>query len=327
MFTAENNRVIRDTGARYPVFQAPMAWIARAPLVSAVSAAGGIGLLESSSRDAAVLRRELAAVRSVTDRPFGINLAIKFLRGHEELEREVLELVVNSGVRLVTTSAGDPKRYAQRLKAAGILIYHAVPSLEGALKAVDAGVDGLIVEGGESAGIRGAEPVHSLVLLQAIRERVDLPIVAAGGMVDGRGMAAAFALGAEGIAMGTRFVASIESPVHEHYKQAIVTALPNGTLSLPFPPGATSRVLKSDLARSVASGECAPGRAQDIVRDLYMGGRTDLALGSAGESAGLVVHDIKSVQDIIDDTVSGFWRELDRLAVLRGGRPSSMHPQ
>jgi enoyl-[acyl-carrier protein] reductase II len=95
---------------------------------------------------------------------------------------------------------------------------------------------------------------------------------------------------------------------------------------MPFPPGATSRVLKSDFARKVATGECAPGRAQDIVRDLYVGGRTDLALGSAGESAGLV-HDIKSVQDIIDDTVSGFWRELDRLAALRGGRPSSMHPQ
>lgn len=324
MFTSQNNRVIQHTGAQYPVFQAPMAWIARAPLVSAVSAAGGIGLLESSSRDVSALRRELAAVRAVTDRPFGINLAIKFLRSNEGLEREVLEVVFNSGVRLVTTSAGDPHRYAQRLKEAGIVVYHAVPSLDGALKAVDAGVDGLIVEGGESAGIRGAEPVHSLVLLQAIRERVELPIVAAGGIVDGRGMAAAFALGAEGIAMGTRFVASIESPVHENYKQAIVDALPNGTLSMPFPPGATSRVLKTDLARRVAAGECPPGRAQDIVRDLYTGGHIDLALGSAGESAGLI-HDIGSVKDIIEGTIAGFWRELDRLSSLRDERPNSLN--
>jgi enoyl-[acyl-carrier protein] reductase II len=324
MFTSQNNRVIQHTGARYPVFQAPMAWIARAPLVSAVSIAGGIGLLESSSRDVSALRRELAAVRTITDRPFGINLAIKFLRSNEELEREVLEVVVNSGVRFVTTSAGDPRRYAQRLKEAGIVVYHAVPSLDGALKAVDAGVDGLIVEGGESAGIRGAEPVHSLVLLQAIRERVGLPIVAAGGIADGRGMAAAFALGAEGVAMGTRFVASIESPVHANYKQAIVDALPNGTLSMPFPPGATSRVLRTDLARRVAAGECPPGRAQDMVRDLYTGGRIDLALGSAGESAGLI-RDIKSVKDIIEETVSGFWCELDRLSALRDARPDSFN--
>lgn len=297
-----------------------MAWIARAPLVSAAAAAGGFGLLESSSRDVTALRRELAAVQAATDQPFGINLAIKFLRSNEELEREVLALVEASGVRMVTTSAGDPHRYAQRLKRAGILVYHAVPSLEGAIKAVDAGVDGLIVEGGESAGVRGPEPVHSLALLQAIRDRVDLPIVAAGGIVDGRGMAAAFALGAEGVAMGTRFVASIESPVHENYKQAILGALPNGTLSMPFPPGATSRVLKSELARRVAAGECPPGRAQDIVRDLYIGGRLDLALGSAGESAGLI-HSIKPVREIIEDTVSGFWRKLDRLAALRNGKP------
>lgn len=316
MFTSQNNRVIRHTGAAFPILQAPMAWIARSPLVSAVSAAGGLGLLESSSRDPAVLRRELAAVRAVTDRPFGINLAIKFLRSSEEIERDMLAAVLDSGVRFVTTSAGDPGRYVQQLKQADIIVYHAVPSLEGALKAAAAGVDGLIVEGGESAGIRGAEPVHSLVLLQAVRERVDLPIVAAGGIVDGRGMAAAFALGAEGVAMGTRFVSSAESPVHENYKKAIVEASPSGTLALPFPPGATSRVLKSALASQVAEGTGSPGRAQDLIQNLYIDGRVDIALGSAGESAGLV-HAVKPVAQIIEETVAGFWREIDRLAALR----------
>jgi enoyl-[acyl-carrier protein] reductase II len=323
MFTPENNRVVRHTGALYPVLQAPMAWIARAPLVSAVSAAGGIGLLETSSRDSGALKRELASVRDRTGRPFGINLAIKFLRADEELERNVLDIVISSGIRFVTTSAGDPGRYARRLKDAGIVVYHAVPGLAGALKAEDAGVDGLIVEGGESAGIRGPDPVHSLVLLQAVRERVGLPIIAAGGIADGRGMAAAFALGADGIAMGTRFVASIESPVHENYKQAIVNARPEGTLAMPFPPGAVSRVLRTDLAQRVAAGECAPGRSKDLVQNLYIDGRTDLAMGSAGESAALV-HQVKSVADIIDETVSGFWHEVDRLAALRAGhRPGT----
>src|SRR5690606_22155285 len=139
--------------------------------------------------------------RERTDRPFGVNLPVKFLRRNPEAEEKVIDVIAELGVRFVTTSAGDPGRYAARLKAAGLTVYHAVPSVQGALKALDAGVDGLIVEGGESGGIRGLEPVHSFVLLQAVREQVDLPIVAAGGIVDGRGMAAAFALGAEGVAM------------------------------------------------------------------------------------------------------------------------------
>jgi enoyl-[acyl-carrier protein] reductase II len=316
VFSADNNRVLRDTGATYPILQAPMAWIARSQLVSAVSAAGAIGLLESSSRDPAVFREELAKVRASTARPFGVNLAIKFLKGNADTEALILDAVIHGGVRFVTTSAGDPGRYVKRLRDAGIVVYHSVPSLEGALKAVDAGVDGLIVEGGESAGIRGPEPVHSFVLLQAVRERVDLPIVAAGGIVDGRGMAAAFALGAEGVAMGTRFVAATESPVHANYKAAIVEAGPAGTVALPMPPGATSRVLKTELARQLAAGVDLPSRSKDIIQDLYRDGRTDIALGSAGESAGLI-HAIKPAAQIIEETIAGFAQVIERLAALR----------
>ena len=222
----EANRVVRHTGARFPIFQAPMAWIARAQLVAAVSAAGGFGLLETASREPAVLKREFEAARAVTDRPFGVNLAIKFLKSDEAIEREVLDWVTGCGVRFVTTSAGDPRRYIARLKDAGLTVYQTVPSLEGALRAEDCGLDGLIVEGGESGGVRGPEPVHTFVNLQAVRQRTDLPIVAAGGIANGAGMAAAFALGAEAVAMGTRFVASAESPVHDNYKAAIVGSTP-----------------------------------------------------------------------------------------------------
>jgi enoyl-[acyl-carrier protein] reductase II len=315
--TFAGNRVVRDTGARFPVIQAPMSWIARAQLASAVSAAGGFGLLENSSRDLSVTQREFAAIRAATDQPFGLNLPVKFLKTNEADERAILDWVVAQGVRFVTTSAGDPRRYIGPLKAAGIIVYHATPSLEGALKAADAGVDGLIVEGAESAGIRAPDGPHSFVLLQAVRERVSLPIVAAGGIVDGRGMAAAFALGAEGVAMGTRFVASRESPVHAAYKAAIVAAAPNGTLTVGRPPNAISRVLRTPLSERVHAGDPDAKPARDVLGQLYIGGDVENAMGTAGESAGLI-HAVKSVAEIVQDTVDGFWREIDRLAALRG---------
>ncbi len=312
------NRVVAHTGARYPIIQAPMTWVARAQLTAAVSAAGGIGVMETSSVDLDVTRREFEAIRAVTDRPFGVNLAILFLRQNEAMERAILAWIIEHGVRFVTTSAGSPRRHVQQLHDAGVVVYHAVPTLEAALKAADAGVDGLIVEGAESAGIRNQEEVSSFVLLQAVRERVDLPIVAAGGIVDGRGMAAAMALGAEGVAMGTRFVASAESPVHPNYKQAIVAAGTDATFLLPRPPRAKLRTLRTPAALALLEGTAAPGRMDSVIEGLYVGGDVEGTAGTAGQSAALV-HEVRPVKDIIEDTVAGFWREIDRLAALRPG--------
>jgi enoyl-[acyl-carrier protein] reductase II len=212
------NRFLAHTGARFPIVQAPMGWIARSTLASAVSRAGGLGIIETSSGETENCQRE---IRTMVERglPFGVNLPIRFLK-----DDAMLRFVCESGIRFVTTSAGSPAKFIAPLKAAGIVVYHAVPTLDAALKCVDAGVDGLVVEGGEGGGFKNPEEVSTLVLLQAIREKVDVPLIAAGGIVDGRGMAAAFALGAEAIQMGTRFVASAESPVHGNYKQAIVDA-------------------------------------------------------------------------------------------------------
>ena len=311
------NRVVRDTGAKYPIIQAPMSWIARAQLASAVSAAGGLGLLENSSKNLEIIQREVAATRAATDKPYGFNLPVKFMKISEEDETAILDWVISQKPRFVTTSAGDPRRYVGRLKDAGIIVYHATPSLEGSLKAEDAGCDGLVVEGAESAGIRAPDGPHSFVLLQSVRERVSIPIVAAGGIVDGRGMAAAFALGAEGVAMGTRFVASKESPVHIGYKGAIVAASPSGTLTVGRPPNAVSRVLRTPLSEKVHAGESDASPVRNVVQALYIGGDIVNAMGTAGESAGLI-HEVKSCAEIIHDTVEGFWREIDRLAALRG---------
>jgi enoyl-[acyl-carrier protein] reductase II len=174
-------------------------------------------------------------------------------------------------------------------------------------------VDGLIVEGAESAGMRNEEEVHSFVLLQAVREHVSVPIVAAGGIVDGRGMAAAFALGAEGVAMGTRFVSSRESPVHQAYKDAIVAAPLAGTMLLPRPPRANSRTLRTRHALEVKAAGGDHAALGNVIETLYIGGDVDGSAGAAGESSGLI-NEIKPVADIVRDTMSGFWREVERMA-------------
>jgi enoyl-[acyl-carrier protein] reductase II len=311
------NRFLAHTGARYPIIQAPMTWIARAQLASAVSAAGALGMMETSSVDIEVTRREFAAIKAATPNPFGVNLPVMFLRQNEDMERQIIDWLIEHGVRFVTTSAGDPRRHVRRLKDAGVIVYHSVPSLDAALKAEAAGVDGLIVEGSESGGIRNQEEVTSFVLLQAVRERVDLPIVAAGGIVDGRGMAAAMALGAEAVAMGTRFVASAESPVHPNYKNAIVAAGVDGTIMLPRPPRAKMRTLRTPAALDMVEGLETQGRLGSVIDALYIGGDVDNTAGSAGLSSALI-HEVKPVRTIVEDTMAGFWREIDRLAALRG---------
>lgn len=311
------NRFLAHTGARYPIVQAPMTWIARARLASAVSAAGGLGMMETSSVDIEVTRREFAAIMAATDQPFGVNLPVMFLRQNEDMEARIIDWLIENGVRFVTTSAGDPRRHVQRLKDAGVIVYHSVPSLDAALKAEAAGVDGLIVEGSESGGIRNQEEVTSFVLLQAVRERVGLPIVAAGGIVDGRGMAAAMALGADAVAMGTRFVASVESPVHPNYKAAIVAAGVDGTIMLPRPPRAKMRTLRTRAALDMVEGLETQGRLGSVIDALYIGGDVDNTAGSAGLSSALI-HQVEPVATIIAETMAGFWREIDRLAGLRG---------
>src|SRR4030088_2166328 len=192
------NRVLAHTGARYPIVQAPMGWIARSQLASAVSRAGGLGIIETSSGETEACQAEVNKMKAL-NLPFGVNLPIRFLR-----DDAMLKFVCNSGVKFVTTSAGSPAKFIAALKGAGITVYHAVPTVETAMKCVEAGVDGLVVEGAEGGGFKNPEEVSTLVLLQGIRARTDVPMIAAGGICDGRGMAAAFALGAEGIQMGTR---------------------------------------------------------------------------------------------------------------------------
>jgi enoyl-[acyl-carrier protein] reductase II len=303
------NRVLAHTGARYPIIQAPMGWIARSPLASAVSRAGGLGVIETSSVETENCKAEILKMRDM-QLPFGVNLPIRFLK-----DDAMLKFVCESGVKFVTTSAGSPAKFIAPLKGAGIVVYHAVPTLDTALKCVDAGIDGLVVEGSEGGGFKNPEEVSTLVLLQAIREKVDVPLIAAGGICDGRGMAAAFALGAEGIQMGTRFVSALESPVHANYKNAIVNAQATGTYMLNKKSTPCIRALKSNRTQEIyEAGIMAPDALKGILQ-VYFEGDMEAAPALAGQSAGLI-HEVKSAKQIIDDTVAEFFAITQRMAAM-----------
>ena len=304
------NRVLAHTGARYPIVQAPMGWIARSALASAVCNAGGLGIIETSSGETANCQAEILKMRDLTTAPFGVNLPILFLK-----DDAMLRFICDSGVKFVTTSAGSPAKFVAPLKAAGITVYHAVPTLDAALKAVGAGVDGLVVEGAEGGGFKNPEEVSTLVLLQAIRRATDVPLIAAGGIVDGRGMASAFAVGAEAVQMGTRFVSAAESPVHANYKAAIVAAGVTGTVVLNKKSSPCIRALKTNRTAAIAEAGLMPPDTFSRILDLYFGGDMEAAVGLAGQSAGLI-DTVRPVADIIADTVAEFFAETARLGAM-----------
>ncbi|CAN5883547.1 nitronate monooxygenase family protein [soil metagenome] len=307
------NRVLAHTGARYPIVQAPMGWIARTQLASAVSRAGGLGIIETSSGETENCQREITAM-SALGLPFGVNLPIRFLK-----DDAMLRFVCESGVKFVTTSAGSPAKFIRPLKDAGIVVYHAVPTVETALKCVDAGIDGLVVEGAEGGGFKNPEEVSTLVLLQAIRARVEVPLIAAGGICDGRGMAAAFALGAEAIQMGTRFVSCSESPVHANYKNAIVDAGETGTWVLNKKSSPCIRALKSQRTQAIHEAGLMAADTFANLKSVYFDGDMEAAPALAGQTVGLI-DSIKTAREIIDETVSEFFAITARLGALAAAR-------
>jgi enoyl-[acyl-carrier protein] reductase II len=307
------NRVLAHTGAKYPIIQAPMGWIARSQLASAVCEAGGFGIIETSSGETENCRREIARMFELTDAPFGVNLPLLFLEN-----TEIVDFITTCGLKWVSTSAGSPAKLIGPLKEAGIIVYHVVPTVEAAVKAVAAGVDGLIVEGAEGGGFKNPDEVSTLVLLQGVREAVDVPIVAAGGICDGRGMAAAFALGAEGIQMGTRFVSAAESPVHTNYKQAILDAPATGTVMLNKKSTPCVRALKTKRSLAFYEEGLMPRTALKTVQELYFGGDMEASVGLAGQTAGLI-REVKPAAEIIADTVAGFREICGRMGGLADG--------
>jgi enoyl-[acyl-carrier protein] reductase II len=223
--------------------------------------------------------------------------------------------VASQGVRFVTTSAGDPTRYTASLHDAGITVFHVVPSLRAAKKAVDAGVDGLVVEGGEGAGFKSTRPVSTMVLLPQVCAAVDVPVIAAGGLVDGVSMAAAFALGAEGVQLGTRMLSAVESPVHDAYKQLVVGADATDTVMLSTHRSPAYRVMRTPLSESLEQEpDVVMGATVGIegILDLYFNGNLDAGFAFGGQVAGRI-EDVRPVADIVQGTVAEFYESIRAL--------------
>jgi enoyl-[acyl-carrier protein] reductase II len=303
-----DNRVTRDLGVEIPIVQAPMGWIARSQLASAVSRAGALGIIETSSGELDAVRREIQTMKRDVGLPFGVNIAQAFVR-----DPGIVDFVAGEGVRFVTTSAGSPTQYTKALKERGLTVYHVVPTLRAAQKAVDAGVDGLIVEGGEGGGFKNPSPVSTFVLLPLIRAKVDVPIIAAGGICDGISMAAAFALGAEGVQMGTRMVSALESPVHDNWKNAVVAAAETDTLFVRSEKGPALRVLRTQRTERLFAGDgnAMQGLAGGI-QELYFGGKMEAGLAMCGQVAGRI-ESVRPVAEIIADTVREYAETVTRL--------------
>ena len=306
---AISTRVSDLLGVRYPIVQAPMGYIARAQLASAVSNAGGLGIIETSSGQLDQVREEIRKMRSLTDEPFGVNIAQLFVRDPVE----IVGFVADQGVRFVTTSAGDPSVLTERLHDAGITVFHVVPHLRGALKAIAAGVDGLVVEGGEGGGFKQSRDVATMVLLPLICGAVDVPVIAAGGIVDGRSMAAAFVLGAEGVQMGTRMVSAAESPVHTNWKELIVRSAETDSVMLNRWGKPAFRVLATPYSEARERDERVSFPALDQLLKLYFGGDLDAAFAFGGQVAGRI-DSIEPVATIIDRTVAEFRAVMAEMA-------------
>lgn len=302
-----NNRITQLLGIETPIVQAPMGWIARSQLASAVSNAGGLGIIETSSGELDAIREEILKMRTLTDKPFGVNVAQAFVR-----DPDIVNFIIDQGVKFVTTSAGNPQRYTEQLKSAGLTVFHVVPSLSAAVKAVECGVDGLIVEGGEGGGFKNPQEVASMVLLPLVRSKVDVPIIAAGGFLDGSTMAAAFALGAEAVQMGTRMVSATESPVHDNWKNAIVNAAETDTVFLNRAHSPALRAIRTEKTSQLEfSSDNVMGEFGKAT-DLYFGGDMEASIALTGQVAGRI-DSVRPVAEVIAEVRQEFFTVMNAM--------------
>ncbi len=291
-------------GIQYPVFQGGMAWVADASLAAAVSNAGGLGLISSINGGVEAVRNEIRKCRELTDKPFGVNIMLQAPDA-----AEIAHLVVEEGVKILTTGAGSPVQYMQMWKEAGIKVIPVVASVALALKMQAAGADAIVAEGAESGGHVGE--LHTMPLIPQIADAVDIPVIAAGGICDGRGAAAAFMLGADAIQVGTRFLAAEECTVHQEYKDKILNATDISTIVTGKSSGHPVRSLKTPFSRTFAKMENDPSVSQEEILVFGSGAlRKAVKEGDrngsymAGECAGMVKR-IEPAMAIVEDLILG----------------------
>ncbi len=299
----ENNRICELLGVEYPVIQGGMAWVATAELAAAVSNAGGIGLIAAGNAPADYVREQIQKARTLTQKPFGVNVMLM-----SPYAQEVMTMLVEEKVAVVTTGAGNPGQYIPALKEAGTVVIPVIPSVALAQRMEKAGADAVVAEGCEAGGHIGE--LTTMALIPMVADAVEIPVIAAGGIADSRGVAAAFALGAEGVQVGTRFICSEECVVHQNYKEAVVAAKDRDAVVTGRFTGHPVRTLKNKLTKTMDKIE----KEGDLEAFEKMGAGAlkaavvdgDVQMGSvmAGQSAGLI-HDIKPCKEIVKALFDG----------------------
>jgi nitronate monooxygenase len=301
-------RVTGMLGIRYPIIQGGMMWVGTAELSSAVSNAGGLGILTALTQPTPeALAKEIERCRGMTDAPFGVNLTILPTIKPPPYEA-YLDAIFDSGVRILETAGNNPTTFIDKAKARGVTLIHKCVAVRHALSAQRNGVDIISIDGFECAGYPGEDDVPGLVLIPLAVQALDVPVIASGGIGDGRGMAAALALGAEGVNMGTRFCATQEAPIHDNIKQALVNASERDTRLILRSLHNTVRVLRNAVSDAVVAAENRPGGCQfEDIRPLVSGARGAAALASgdveggiitAGQVAGLI-HDVPTCAELV----------------------------
>jgi len=301
------NKITKLFNIKYPIVQGGMIWNSGYKLASAVSNAGGLGLIGAGSMYPEVLREHIQKCKKATDKPFGVNVPILY----PNIE-EIINIIVEEGVKIVFTSAGNPKTWTSFLKEKGIIVVHVVSSSKFALKAQEAGVDAVVAEGFEAGGHNGREETTTLTLIPMVKEQISIPLIAAGGIASGRGMLAAMVLGADGVQVGSRFAASVESSAHQNFKNTIIN-VKEGDTQVTLKELAPVRLIKNKFYEDLQElYKTAPtpdelktllGRAR-AKKGMFEG---DLIEGELeiGQIAGLI-HEIKPVSEIIAEMVSEF---------------------
>lgn len=302
---------------RYPIIQAGMIWCSGWELASAVSNAGGLGLIGSGSMYPDVLRHHIRKCKAATDKPFGINLPLIYPQVEDHIQ-----VILEEGVKIVFTSAGNPAKYTKFFKDHGLTVVHVVANTKFARKCEDAGVDAIVAEGFEAGGHNGIEETTTMTLIPMVREVTKLPLIAAGGIGSGKAMVAAFALGAEGVQIGSRFVASMESSAHPLFKQKVLEAK-DGDTGLVLKKVIPVRLIKTKFYEQVKEAENRGASREELIELLGHGrakrgmfeGNIDEGELEIGQVAG-IIHELKPAAEILAEIVDEFNLTIRRLGDL-----------
>ena len=311
------NRIKELFGIKYPIIQGGMIWCSGWELASAVSNAGGLGLIGSGSMYPEVLREHIQKCKKATDKPFGVNIPLIYPNIDEHIQ-----IIIDEGVKIVFSSAGNPKKYTSYLQENGIIVVHVIANTKFALKSVDAGVDAIVAEGFEAGGHNGKDEITTMCLIPKIADEVNIPVIAAGGIADGRAMLAAMCLGADGVQIGSRFAVCKESSAHENFKNYVFDAK-DGATDLTLKEITAVRLLKNEFYQKIQEAYLAKATTKEL-KELLGRGRAKKGMFEGNLSEGeleigqvsSMINKMQTSKEIIDEIIDDFNKVKSHLSTL-----------